>query len=59
MQFFLHGEWVFGFVVYTDWLLWPVFFFFLTYARQLFAMPRNGWYVWLLKVYIAINVNVL
>jgi hypothetical protein len=29
MQYFLHGEWVFGFVVYTDWLLWPVLFVFL------------------------------
>jgi hypothetical protein len=28
MQYFLHGEWVFGFVVYTNWLLRPVLFVF-------------------------------
>jgi len=43
MQCFLHGEWVFGFVVYTDWLLWPVLFMFsLMQGSYMLSLGMDG-----------------
>jgi len=43
MQCFLHGEWVFGFVVYTVWLSWPVFFVFsLMQGSYLLSPAMDG-----------------
>ena len=45
MQCFLHGEWVFGFVVYTDWLLWPVLLVFsLMQGSYLLSLGIDGIY---------------